>query len=166
MEQIKNFENYAITKEGEVFNIKYERLLKGYSSITTGYIYLTLRKDGETVRLPLHRLLAIQFIPNPENKPMVNHKDGVKLNNSLDNLEWVTNQENVQHAYDIGVNPKMADRWNNKNPIQNIYDVCELLQEGLLDMKQISEVTRVSYDSIREIKYRKNWKDISKLYVW
>lgn len=166
MQELKNYPAYLISEDGRVLNKQYMRELKGYSSLTTGYIYITLRKGGQTFKHPLHRLLALQFIPNPEGKPMVNHRDGCKLNNSLYNLEWVTNQENVQHAYDIGVNQKMADRWNNKNPVEKIFQTCELLEEGLLNMKEISELTGVSHATVKEIKYRKNWKDISKLFVW
>ena len=166
MQELKNFPNYLISQDGQIINKLFNRELKGHLSLSTGYRYMTLRKDGKDVRQPLHRLLAMQFIPNPDNKPMVNHKDGCKINNSLDNLEWVTNQENVQHAYDLGINPKMTDRWNNINPVQEIYNVCELLQEGIFNMKEISEMTGVSHASVKEIKYRKNWKDISKLFVW
>jgi len=53
-----------------------------------------------------HRVVARAWIPNPDFKPQVNHKDGVKTNNEVDNLEWVTNSENVKHSYDIGLQPK------------------------------------------------------------
>lgn len=70
-----------------------------------GYFVLHFRNtNGNGESWPqLHRLLGIAFLPNPENKPTINHKDGVKTNNSLDNLEWATMSENTQHAYDMGL---------------------------------------------------------------
>lgn len=60
----------------------------------------------------LHRMLAVHFIPNPKNKPQVNHIDGDKLNNSLENLEWVTKSENMRHAFDTGLAPKHSKTRN------------------------------------------------------
>lgn len=68
-----------------------------------GYYTVALTKNGNPKSHLLHVLLAKAFIPNPENKPVVNHKDGNKINNSLDNLEWVTYKENNEHAYAIGL---------------------------------------------------------------
>lgn len=68
-----------------------------------GYYRVTLAKNGRKVQKYLHRLLASHFIPNPDNLPQVNHKDGNKLNCSLDNLEWVTVKDNVIHAYQNGL---------------------------------------------------------------
>lgn len=64
-----------------------------------GYYRVTLCRGGRKNQQYLHRLIAIHFISNPENKPQINHKDGDKLNNSVDNLEWVTAKENTVHAY-------------------------------------------------------------------
>ncbi len=90
--------NYAITEQGEVYNNKTKRYLK-HSTSNTGY--LTVYVDGKN-RL-LHRLLAETFIPNPDNLPCVNHKDGNKLNNDLSNLEWCTYSHNNKHAYKTGL---------------------------------------------------------------
>lgn len=68
-----------------------------------GYYRITLAKNGKKRQVYLHRLMAEYFIPNPLNLPQVNHKDGNKLNCSLDNLEWVSVQENVIHAYKNGL---------------------------------------------------------------
>lgn len=64
-----------------------------------GYLKVQLHKKSFRV----HRLVAQEFIPNPENKPQVNHKNGIKSDNRVENLEWVTNAENTQHAYDNGL---------------------------------------------------------------
>ena len=67
------------------------------------YPVLNLRIKGQKNARLLHRLLANAFIPNPENKPQINHKDGNKWNYNLDNLEWVTDKENKQHAHKTGL---------------------------------------------------------------
>lgn len=64
------------------------------------YKRVTLLKDQKPNIFSVHRLVALTFIPNPENKPTVNHKDGNKLNNHVSNLEWATYKENMQHAHD------------------------------------------------------------------
>lgn len=67
------------------------------------YYHVTLSKDNERIDKLVHRLVAEAFIPNPENKPQVNHKDGNKLNNNVNNLEWNTCVENVQHSISTGL---------------------------------------------------------------
>lgn len=72
----------------------------------TGYMCIVLVKDGKRHTYDLHRLIAETFIPNPENKRTVNHIDGNKLNNKVDNLEWTTDSENQLHAHRNGLKPK------------------------------------------------------------
>lgn len=93
-----------------------ERILKP-STISKGYKGITLTKDKKRYSKKVHRLVAETFIPNPENKPQVNHIDCNKENNRIDNLEWCTNSENQIHAFKNGLNSsKKANeaRWREK----------------------------------------------------
>ena len=74
-----------------------------------GYLYVNLCKGGKPKNFFVHRLVALCFIPNPENKPEINHIDGHPLNNHVSNLEWCTRSENVQHAFDTGLMPQGED---------------------------------------------------------
>lgn len=97
--------SYYIDRYSNIVNRKFnvDRKMSPYIA-GNGYLTVRLSNNGKVVNYSVHRLLAEAFIPNPENKPCVNHKDGNKLNNSLDNLEWVTYAENTKHATRIGIN--------------------------------------------------------------
>ena len=83
-------------------NLRDGRILKA-SPDRKGYMRLRVTLDGVKHSYKVHRLVAMAFVPNPEDKPQVNHIDGNKNNNSADNLEWVTNRENARHAIDTGL---------------------------------------------------------------
>ncbi len=68
-----------------------------------GYYSLGICKDGRPLKIRLHRLIALNFIPNPEGKSFINHKNGNKLDNRIENLEWVTPAENNTHSYRTGL---------------------------------------------------------------
>jgi len=95
---IKDFPNFLIHRDGRIYNYKRKLFVK--PRLDKGYLSIILNDKN----IPIHRLVAIQFIPNPEDKKVVNHKDGNKLNNHVDNLEWTTHSENISHAYDTGLN--------------------------------------------------------------
>lgn len=91
-----------IGKDGKLKKY-HERLLKPDTSvIKRGYARVTLSKDGIVTRYQVHRLVAGAFIPNPENKPFINHIDNNGLNNHVDNLEWCSHSENMIHAQKQG----------------------------------------------------------------
>jgi len=90
---------YQISNQGRVKGKKNNSKILAQRIDRAGYYTVRIYKEGKSHTKYLHRLIAEAFIPNPDNKPEVNHKDGNKLNNSVDNLEWVTHAENMQHAY-------------------------------------------------------------------
>lgn len=116
MTPIPNFENeYAIDKAGTIYSLPRKVVgidgtiypIKGKKltillNKQTGYKQVDLWKNNTGKRMYIHRLLAIIFIPNPEHKPEINHKNSNRSDNSLNNLEWVTSSENSYHAYAHG----------------------------------------------------------------
>lgn len=96
--------HYMASNAGRVLSCKpgmSERIMKQNIG-TTGYWQVRLTMDGNGKGYKVHRLIAAAFIPNPENKPCINHIDGNRLNNALANLEWCTHKENQQHASKMG----------------------------------------------------------------
>ena len=98
-------------KSGPVEFTSKEKILKPIKS-NQGYLSYILCNNGERRQLRAHRLVAQAFIPNPQNKPEVNHIDGNKQNNNVINLEWVTRSENQQHAWDNGLKPRLVGEKN------------------------------------------------------
>ena len=95
--KIKDFENYYIYSDGRVQNCSTNHFLK-YTSDKSGYLKVRLYKDKHQHTLLVHRLVALAFLPNPNNYPQVNHKDENKHNNDVSNLEWCTVKYNANYG--------------------------------------------------------------------
>lgn len=93
---------YQISNTGIVITTKTGRILSPAVD-ARGYERVALFKMDRKKRYKVHRLVAMAFIPNPDNLPQVNHKDGNKRNNNVDNLEWITNADNMRHAKESGL---------------------------------------------------------------
>ena len=106
---------YQVSSTGKVKSMNYrgntgiEKTLK-LSRDKDGYLRASIYISGKQRYFMVHRLVASAFIPNPNEKPEVNHKNGVKDDNRLENLEWVTTSENQKHAYDTGLQPPTTDK--------------------------------------------------------
>lgn len=99
---VKGYPNYEVSIYGEIYNKVTGRILTPQKNIW-GYSFVHLYNENGPKMFTVHRLVAIHFIPNPENKPQVNHKCGYKANNRVTNLEWTTNSENELHAFRLGL---------------------------------------------------------------
>ena len=107
-------ENYVVSNTGKIRRKGSDNDHSTYEK--KGYLLVDLYKDGERSKKRVNRLVAEAFIPNPDNKPEVNHKDGNKSNNNVDNLEWATKKENCRHAWDNGLVKPSRSMLGKKNP--------------------------------------------------
>ena len=94
--EIIDYPNYLIHDDGRVYNKKRNKFLK-HRTHKDGYKFVGLYKDGKEKRFSVHRLVAIHYIPNPDNKPEVDHISRIKYDNRIENLRWATGSENNQN---------------------------------------------------------------------
>jgi hypothetical protein len=144
---------YSVNRKGEVFNKQTNKSLKpwlnSHGYLTSDFFY---QKD-KGIRILHHRLMAGAFIPNPENKPQVNHIDGNRSNNALDNLEWVTASENTQHSYDSlnKVNGNKGKLHFRKVPIKDRTGIARLSKSGEKTQRELAKEYGVSHPTICNI---------------
>lgn len=149
---------YKISNLGRVQNISTGRRFIMSAPVSCGYYRVGLTKRGVQNYFLVHRLIALAFIPNPKNKPCINHIDGNKLNNSINNLEWCTYAENNQHAYDIGLNVKLDGEKNHNSKLTK--EKIKEIRKSNLSNEELSEMYLVNKSTICKIKNGKAWKHI------
>lgn len=117
MKAIEGFEDYLVSSSGKIYSLKSNKYLKP-NIVTNGYYQVCLFKNGKRYRKYIARLVAQAFISNPDNKSTVNHKDGIKSNNNISNLEWMTQSENQLHAFNTGLQKRSPNAGRPKVPIK------------------------------------------------
>lgn len=136
--------DYDVSNQGRVRHGS--RILSG-SVHSDNYILVTLHGK----QIPAHRLVAEAFIPNYEKKPEVNHIDGNKMNNAVDNLEWVTRAENQKHAVDNGLQPKPAKTYQGKFTAEQREEIKRLWDSGMFSRRQLAIKYGVSHTCVNDI---------------
>lgn len=154
---------YAVSNTGEVKYIT-TGLIRKQKTNRDGYRMVNLSINGKLVTTTIHKLVGQAFIPNPENKPILNHKNGKKYLNWYKNLEWDTYQENTQHAIKNGLagRPGVTNP-NNKVSEDIVHKICKLLEDGL-EASSINKIIPDSYHIAAGIKRGKLWKNIASQY--
>lgn len=160
---------YQVSNYGRIKRLNYERYDKFYGNVKIpekiikgatkdGYKQVALFKDGIRELVFIHRLVAITFIPNKENKLFVNHKDSIRSNNYVDNLEWVTAQENSIHAHKSGtfIMPRGEDSVNTNLSYEDVGYIKN--NPDKITQKELAFMFKMSQGGISKIKNNKNWK--------
>lgn len=163
MTAILNNPGYFITIDGLVYSNK-----RGYIKLLTrhknhkGYLRITLYKKT----IPIHRLVAITFIPNPNGFPQVNHIDGNKLNNNVSNLEWCTNEHNISEGKRLKLfkpnlkNHARGSKTGGAKLNENqVLTIREKFKSGVSTLK-LCDIFRVSKNAIYSIINRETWKHV------
>lgn len=153
MEELKLIrDNYWATKDGRIYSTKRNRYLKQRVG-PRGYMMVNLSIDGKCKTFTMHRLIASTFIPNPDNKEQINHIDGNKTNNSIDNLEWCTASQNVTHAVNTGlyIPAKGLATKNGRFSNEDILEIRRLYTEEHLSQYKIASIYNVTRSAIQQI---------------
>ena len=133
----EGFEHYYISSKGRYYNSRSQLIIK--NTLSDLYYQVGLYNKKNKTSAYIHRLVAIAFIPNPENKPCVNHIDGNKLNNSVHNLEWCTKSENTKHAWETGLMNSIGNRMTKEHVEQ-----MKVLRKQGKEYQEIADILGVS----------------------
>jgi len=142
MEKIQKCTKYSVTKDGRVYS---HRRRSGWLKPTVdrnGYHRISIEDDtGRRKGIYIHQVVARAFIPNPENKPFVNHKDHDKSNNKVENLEWCTHQENIAHDW--------AQGRRHGSPILQVFTNGSWIKH--VSTRAASRITGISHTNINSV---------------
>lgn len=161
--RIKSLERIVPHTRGNCPTVTVQEKILSIYVAKNGYSRVCLHKggrgNGKVYRV--HRLVANAFIPNPENKPDINHKNAIKHDNRLENIEWSTEKENINHAFANGLHKSRANFANSNCKVtkQQVIEIKKLLELGYTGV-EIHDKLQVSVDTISRIKTGKSFVNI------
>lgn len=145
--------DYVYYREDGVKQTKKQKKLGGSKLTPKGY--MRVRLDGKTKFI--HQIIAENFIPNPNNLPQINHIDGNKLNNNSNNLEWVTNQENRDHAVKNRLIAYGETAGLTKLTLNQVKEIKYLYSQGNLSQREIAKMFNIGQQNVSMIIRNKTW---------
>lgn len=156
---IEGYPNYRIYKDGRVWSNNRNKFLSLDNS--RGYSCVALCKKGKVKYILVHRLVAEAFINNPQNKKQVNHINGIKSDNRVENLEWCTPSENIKHAFKLGLRKpiKGSNVGTSKLTEKQVSEIKMGLEKGF-KQKDLARLYCVSIEAISSINTGVRWSQV------
>lgn len=157
---IPEYEDYQVSTFGRVksFKTHEQRIIRPQVN-RSGYLYVDICKEGKVKHVPVHRLVALTFIPVVAGKTNVNHRVGCKFNCHVSNLEWCTSAENSRHAHATGLSNKGEECYQAKLTNEQVFYVRQ--NPDKLTLETLSEIFGVSVTTVSRIQRGLNYKDAS-----
>ena len=163
--QVSNFGNIKSLPQKRWMNVNmayayYNGKILSPSTTIDGYLQIRISKDSIGKTFLVHRLIALAFIINPNNKSEVNHINGIKDDNRVKNLEWVTPKENAKHAYKVGLKKPQKGITNGSCKLteSQVLEIRSL--KGLKSYKELAKMYNVGTTAIGRIQNKTHWKHI------
>ena len=140
---------------GKTYNRKGKVLRQNYNE--DGYKIVYLSRNARDITMGVHRAMGLAFIPNLDQKPMINHINAIRDDNRLENLEWCTNAENIKHSFDMGISCNKGD--NHPNRVLTMDMVRAIRQELATGKtpKEVSEIIGTKRRNVYAVRDRQNW---------
>ena len=162
MTPIPNYTKYSATEDGKIYSHGVRSgWLKPLIDKNGYHRYRIIDNNGKKKSMYAHRLIALTFLPNQDNKKFVNHKDHDKSNNALENLEWVTHLENIRHDWAMGTRSKLkgVEVGGAKMDDRLILKIRQMYRDGARQI-ELGEFFGISQPTISQIVLRKTWRHI------
>ena len=164
--QVSNFGNIkslrrTVKRSSQTGDYLQKEVILKPATNAKGYYHVALRKDGDSKTFRIHRLVAESFISNPTGHPQVNHKDGNKTNNHVNNLEWTDNSGNLKHAYKLGLRTSLGvNNGNCKLNPEFVKQIRSLYATKKYEQKDLAKMFNCTSGAISAIVIKRTWKHI------